>query len=1390
MQERIVLAIKQDDFRKADDIWIKIDEVFSGLDSIEELDNLLARLIEDAHIEDEEVVMDERYQDACLVLEPKLNGLFTLLRFVIPDKNVFYEAMEGDVRRHGNGGVIWSNWVDIYGSTGDELGIGYRLTITGREEGGGIVFDRGVYQGIPESMFESEGMADLATFEWNGEIPLVADLPHPADLGTKKVKDKAKEWEKRWTRRSSLNKTAREYPASYFKDAIRNVAVPATKEYAEVHGLTAIPNIFLTSEGMIARLREFAEESGGYVPDDHYDWAASVLERQGVEIPEDIRRKTPLAKQKGRDWEKRWMRRAQEILPDEFDELMMHIESRFGIYAKQKCHANALMDAALEWLDYHDINVTEDSDLYAVASDYYDGALASVSGNLDIMDALDQSVCASIAEPTPFSTENILVFLSVMAIVVKHDDQDNHYYIEHGAEYLSSPGKTPISEEERALDWEKRWQRRGGLNDKTYWVIYEVDDDGYQKEGGGLGSINEARRYSTKEEAIDYIWNIFMRDLDSYKEVLPELVPKDYEEKEEHLSWDGIEFEVVRNTDESKKWEQRWHRRSSLDKHAQEYPRGYGPMLGYIGAKYGYDIERACDNSAEMGFAVMWLDQEVESVDYMNSEVGRDLREDYKRIKAQINEIDGKGEEVMQALADAWAYSGQIDQWEIEELLGDVWGINLEHSEVEGDEGYIITEGREKIKAGGRIPVSDDYKAREWEKRWMRRGQVDINIGDIVEVIEDHWGDEFYVRNNGISGWHGRTLKKGTNGKVVDFQEWGGWKKDQVFFVNENGTKFAADADAVKVINKKPTPATDWEKRWQRRSSLNKQSEYEHLTIQTSDVPEEVVDQIRDIQSKIDLDKLYDGEDEQGWVENGIQKKLHITILFGVKAKDEKDISDTIKKYRDKNGKDITAETAGIDYFDNEEDKTSVAVLRIDTSGGLGELHKELREKFDNEQRPGEYKAHVTIAYLKLGERLDDAEVKPIEFNIGDIEMSKKDGSVVKVGGLTKLATWSVWDNQTQQYLHTGRNSLTKEEAVEDCFQFIVSDPETEMTDEEADAMTTEEKERYCREFGFEFHEEELRRLTVPENRQHAQEQPLPEGVSPLIDFRYIAWDHEYPHDTEEYKLLSALEDNEWIEYLDSMARTGVIVEYNSVEDSFEVRTPTGTPQSQKEEQMPDKAREWEKRWTRRSSLDKTAYSVGDTITVPAGEYEYADEAGLTLTTSCDTEGTIIASGYIGGGAAPLEEVYRVRILSALFYEEEIMVRADDVRGGEPSEEGRKWEQRWQRRGSLNKQARLMDDIWKHGEHLDSWMIDWNPVTGEAEANSGEEHHIKYQEKYYFVDTAPSDNSPMNFYEVVETEDGWIPVADLEMDEQRRRGFAPEDDKNKMWEKRWMRRSV
>ena len=189
---------------------------------------------------------------------------------------------------------------------------------------------------------------------------------------------------------------------------------------------------------------------------------------------------------------------------------------------------------------------------------------------------------------------------------------------------------------------------------------------------------------------------------------------------------------------------------------------------------------------------------------------------------------------------------------------------------------------------------------------------------------------------------------------------------------------------------------------------------YEKATIQLSNVPQALISEIKHLQEQISDDIINDRMDDRGWVENGLQKNFHITVLFGTTD----DVVDEVKKIFRAIESPITIETDGVEYFDNDVEGT-VAVVRC-KSEGLESLHKELVGSIDNTHRGGDYKAHITIAYLKPDKRLSDEEFNPASWTVDELEISKSTGDIVKIPKTGKLNLRRIADDNFANIFNQG----------------------------------------------------------------------------------------------------------------------------------------------------------------------------------------------------------------------------------------------------------------------------------------------------------------------------------------------------------------------------------
>lgn len=178
-----------------------------------------------------------------------------------------------------------------------------------------------------------------------------------------------------------------------------------------------------------------------------------------------------------------------------------------------------------------------------------------------------------------------------------------------------------------------------------------------------------------------------------------------------------------------------------------------------------------------------------------------------------------------------------------------------------------------------------------------------------------------------------------------------------------------------------------------REDDTVKLAQYENCTIQTSEIPENVASQIRKVQETIPKDKLNDTADEKGWVNDGLQDFLHVTILYGV---DENDLEKAKEIYKEFDSIEIEAKELG--FFDIDEpnrDAYYTAAYIKCVSPQLEELHKIFKDSLENKHEKV-YHPHITIAYINYGERIEGS-FEPIKWKLDNAEMTDKQGEIHKL---------------------------------------------------------------------------------------------------------------------------------------------------------------------------------------------------------------------------------------------------------------------------------------------------------------------------------------------------------------------------------------------------------
>jgi len=141
-------------------------------------------------------------------------------------------------------------------------------------------------------------------------------------------------------------------------------------------------------------------------------------------------------------------------------------------------------------------------------------------------------------------------------------------------------------------------------------------------------------------------------------------------------------------------------------------------------------------------------------------------------------------------------------------------------------------------------------------------------------------------------------------------------------------------------------------------------------------VPYKLKQHIQDIGNSIDKEILSG---------NGLEKFTHITFLYGL----QNDDGEKIKV----DGPIEIQNKPVIEYFDNKDSGQSVAIVKIE-SKDLEKKHYELKSSIPNEDSFPEYIPHITIAYLKYGERLpSDIKVPVVKWKANDFIFGEKNES-------------------------------------------------------------------------------------------------------------------------------------------------------------------------------------------------------------------------------------------------------------------------------------------------------------------------------------------------------------------------------------------------------------
>ena len=170
------------------------------------------------------------------------------------------------------------------------------------------------------------------------------------------------------------------------------------------------------------------------------------------------------------------------------------------------------------------------------------------------------------------------------------------------------------------------------------------------------------------------------------------------------------------------------------------------------------------------------------------------------------------------------------------------------------------------------------------------------------------------------------------------------------------------------------------------------------------------------------LHEIGDSIDESKLAKKGLIKDTHITVLFGMDDKAKEEL-----KNLDFGPITITSKTK-IEYFDNKDEGCTYVVVKI-KSKELSKLHSHLKENFNNKDSFQRFIPHISIACMKLGERLPDTKINKFTWEAKEMIFRNKDNSSnkIKLGNKNMNKKSEVFDGTQQGTFNTGGGSWGKD---------------------------------------------------------------------------------------------------------------------------------------------------------------------------------------------------------------------------------------------------------------------------------------------------------------------------------------------------------------------------
>ena len=133
--------------------------------------------------------------------------------------------------------------------------------------------------------------------------------------------------------------------------------------------------------------------------------------------------------------------------------------------------------------------------------------------------------------------------------------------------------------------------------------------------------------------------------------------------------------------------------------------------------------------------------------------------------------------------------------------------------------------------------------------------------------------------------------------------------------------------------------------------------DYQSFGWTSIDVPQKVIEKVKEIQETIDEDDLFIKK-EGDW-KYGLEDDFHITVKWGIVTKDPEEVKKAVEGFH---GGEVNLYKTSL--FENDE--YDVLKVSVD-SDALTELNKGISEKLETEDSHPTYNPHITIAYIKSG---------------------------------------------------------------------------------------------------------------------------------------------------------------------------------------------------------------------------------------------------------------------------------------------------------------------------------------------------------------------------------------------------------------------------------------